>query len=120
MLVQTMNAVSMRFQNRRGRADVDPLANLTIDPLRPLSNLLWGYIQDEQHRLTVARRAYEYDHHYGLRLRRRDAARLRPADSRARFIGAFHDLLHRTALFYKEEDDTTMISDGFPVLNGLR
>ena len=44
----------------------DPLAGLDIDPLRPLSNLLWGWIQDTQHRLTMARRAYEYDHQYGL------------------------------------------------------
>ena len=56
-----------RFQNVRGHGDHDPLANLEIDPLRPLNNLLWGYIQDEQHRLTVVRRAYEYDHQYGLR-----------------------------------------------------
>ena len=68
MLVQTLNAISVRFQNRRGRGvNGDPLANMEIDPLRPLNNLLWGYIQDEQHRLSVVRRAYEYDHHYGLR-----------------------------------------------------
>ena len=29
----------------RGAGDRDPLANLEIDPLRPLNNLLWGYIQ---------------------------------------------------------------------------
>ena len=42
MLVQTMNAMSWRFQNRRGAKDHDPLAMLEIDPLRPLNNLLWG------------------------------------------------------------------------------
>ena len=68
MLVQTMNAITRRFQNVRGPATHDPLANLEIDPLRPLNNLLWGYVQDEQHRLSVVRRNYEYDHHYGLRL----------------------------------------------------
>jgi hypothetical protein len=120
MLVRTMEAISRRFQNRRGPGGVDPLANLEIDSLRPVNNLIWGYLQDEQHRLTVSRRAYEYDHHYGLRPRRRGGRPLRPADSRARFLGAFHNLLHKTALFFKEEDDTTMVSDGFPVLNGLR
>ena len=68
MLVQTLNAIAVRFQNRRGPLGPDPLAPLEIDPLRPLNNLLWGYIQDEQHRLTVLRRAYEYDHHYGITL----------------------------------------------------
>jgi hypothetical protein len=120
MLVQTMNAITMRFQNRRGPGAVDPLANLTIDPLRPLSNLIWGYIQDEQHRLTLARRVYEYDHEYGLTLYGRAVPRVRGADSRSRFLEAFHTLLHRASIFYKEDDDTTMIADPFPVLNALR
>ena len=71
----------------------DPLAQLEIDPLRPLNNLLWGYVQDEQHRLTVARRAYEYDHHYGLTLLGKAVPPLRGADSRSRFLEAFHNLL---------------------------
>src|SRR5262245_892242 len=47
MLVQTLKAIELRFQNGRGPIDRDPLANLEIDPLRPLNNLLWGYIQNE-------------------------------------------------------------------------
>jgi hypothetical protein len=65
-----MNAIALRFQNRR-LSDRDPLANPEIDPIRPLNNLMWGYIQDDQHRLTLQRRSFEYDHHYGLRRRRR-------------------------------------------------
>ena len=65
MLVETMNAISRRFQNRHGPREADPLANLTIGPLRPLSNLLWGYVQDEQHRLTPDRIGYEYKQNYG-------------------------------------------------------
>jgi hypothetical protein len=119
MLVQTMNAISMRFQNRSS-GQRDPLAALALDPLRPLNNLLWGYIQDEQHRLTLARRVYEYDHEYGLTLFGRAVPRLRSADPRSRFLEAFHTLLHRASIFYKEDDDTTMIADPFPVLNALR
>ena len=63
MLIQSINAISRRFQNIRGPASSDPLSELELDPLRTLNNLLWGYIQDEQHRLTVVRRAYEYKHH---------------------------------------------------------
>jgi hypothetical protein len=120
MLVQTMNAITWRFQNRRGPADRDPLALLEIDPLRPLNNFIWGYIQDEQHRLTVARRAYEYDHHYGLALLGKAVPTVRGADSRARFLEAFHYLLHRCSIFHKEDDDTTVVADGFPVLNALK
>lgn len=65
-LAQTMNALLWRFQNRRNGNGRDPLAHVEIDPLRPLNNVLWGFVQDEQHRLTLARRAYEYDHHYGF------------------------------------------------------
>jgi hypothetical protein len=119
MLVQTMNAITMRFQNRR-KGPQDPLANLEIDPLRPLNNLLWGFIQEEQNRLSVQRRAYEYDHHYGITLYGRAVANFQPADSRSKFIRAFHHLLYRTAIFYQEEADTTVLPDGFPLLNALK
>jgi hypothetical protein len=120
MLVQSMNAISRRFQNVRGPGDRDPLAHLEIDPLRPLNNLLWGYIQDEQNLLTVKRRAYEYDHQYGLRLHGKAVPPLRPADSRSKFLEGFHNLLHVASVFYKEDNDTTVIADGFPLLNALR
>jgi len=120
MLVQTMNAISRRFQNVRGPADRDPLAMMELDPLRPLNNLLWGYLQDEQHRLSVVRRAYEYSHHYGLTLEGKAVPGLRPADNRSRFLEAFHQLLNTTAAFYRQDDDTTVRADGFPVLNALR
>jgi hypothetical protein len=120
MLVQTMNALSNRFQNVRNRGDYDPLSMLEIDPLRPLNNLLWGHIQDEQHRLSVVRRAYEYDHHYGLSLYGKAVPAIRGADSRSKFLEAFHNLLYLTSIFFKEDDDTTVIADGFPLLNALR
>jgi hypothetical protein len=120
MLVQTLNAISMRFQNRRKPGGVDPLVNLTLDPLRPLSNLLWGYIQDEQHRLMVAHRASEYRNEYGMTLLGEAVPQLRDVENRAGFLEAFHNLLHCASIFYKEDDDTTVIADAFPVLNALR
>ena len=121
MLVQTLNAIAWRFQNRRNpSARNDPLAAVEIDPLRPLNNFLWGYIQDEQHRLGVTRRAYEYDHHYGLPLVSKAIPRVRGADSRSRFVDAFHNLLYLCSIFYRQDDDTTVIADGFPVLNALK
>jgi hypothetical protein len=98
----------------------DPLANLEIDPLRPLNNLLWGYLQDEQHRLSVVRRNYEYDHHYGLRLEGKAVIDLRTADSRSKFLEAFHNLLRLCTAFFKQDDDTTVKADAFPVLHGLK
>jgi hypothetical protein len=120
MLAQSIGAIARRFQNVRAVGDRDPLAHLEIDPLRPLSNLLWGYIQDEQNLLTVKRRAYEYDHQYGLALYGRAVPALRPADSRSKFLEAFHHLLHRCSIFYKEDNDTTVIADGFALLNALQ
>jgi hypothetical protein len=120
-LMQTINTISWRFQNRRkpgpGR---DPLANLNVDPLRPLSPLVWGWIQDEQHRLTVARRAFEYQNGYGLVLAAKPGRPVRPADSRSRFIESFHNLLATAAVFYENDDQTTVIADGFGVLNALK
>lgn len=120
MMVQGLNAIGRRFQNIKGPGAVDPLANLEIDPLRPLSNILWGYLQDEQHRLTVRRRAYEYDHHYGISLQGSAVQNMRFADSRSKFIEAFHMLLHLTSKFYTQMDDLTISPDGFPILNALR
>jgi len=119
MLAQTMNAIAYRFQNRRSGPH-DPLGELELDPLRPLNNLIWGLIQDEHNRLTVSRRAYEYDHHYGLQLVGRAVPSLASADSRSKFIEAFHNFLYRTAVFYREDSDTTVIADAFPLLNTLR
>ncbi len=120
MLVQTMNAISLRFQNRRSKGDRDPLAHLEIAPLYPLNNLLWGYIQDEVHSLSVTRRNYEYNHHYGLNLQGAAVSDFRPADPRSRFLEGFHNLLQQTTRFFKQDDDTTFLADAFPLLNSLR
>jgi hypothetical protein len=116
--VKTIDAISRRFQNMRAPGDRDPLANVEIDPLRPLNNLLWGYIQDERSRLTVERRALEYEHQYGLTLS--GVSTSPPANRRSRFIRAFHDLLQLAADFHEEDAETTVIADGFPLLFALR
>jgi hypothetical protein len=120
MMVQGVNTIARRFQNIKGEGAVDPLANLEVGPLRPLSNLMWGYIQDEQHRLTVRRRAYEYDHHYGITLQGKAVSNMRTADSRSKFIEAFHMLLNLCMKFYRQYDDTTVVADGFPIMNALK
>jgi hypothetical protein len=120
MLVQTANAIALRFQNVARRNGRDPLTEFELDPLRPLSGFIWGYVRDEPARLSVARRAYEYHHEYGLGLSGRAAARIRPADSRSKFLQAFHDLLRLTDQFYREASDNTVTPDPFPLLIALR
>ncbi|CAN5904290.1 hypothetical protein BH11BAC7_BH11BAC7_04470 [soil metagenome] len=119
MLVQTMNAISRRFQNMRN-GDRDPLANFAIDPLRGASNLLWGYIQDANNRLTVQRRSYEYDNQYGLRLYGSAIPKSPSADSRSKFIGALNNLLLKCGAYYKQTDNLTIKADAFPILNSLQ
>lgn len=116
MLVQAMEAVLLRFQNR-ARGPYAALARFDISPLRPISHLLWGYIDDQHRRLTVKRRAYEYIHQYGLDLVGRAVGALQPADSRSRFLETFHALLHSCVEFYRQEDDRTVDADARPVLN---
>jgi len=121
MLVQALNAISLRFQNVRATgSQKDPLANLEVGPLRPLNNLIWGYIQDEQHRLSVKRRAYEYDHHYGITLQGKAVPTIQGADSRTRFLEAFHLLLYQANLFFRDDDDLTKVADGYSLLNALK
>jgi hypothetical protein len=120
MLVQTLNTISRRFQNVRAPGDRDPLSHLEIAPLRPINNLLWGYIQDEQNRLSVVRRAGEYSHHYGLTLQGNAVPALRPADARSKFLEGFHNLLHQCSIFYKDDNDTTIIPDGYRMLKAVQ
>ena len=120
MLVQSANQIALRFQNKLGGAGRNPLGQMAIDPLRGMSNIFWGYIQDEAQRLTVGRRAYEYDHQYGIRLLGKAVPGLRGADSRSKFLEAFHMLLHRAWAFYLEDADTTVVANGFPLLNALK
>jgi hypothetical protein len=121
MLVQSMNTISRRFQNRRTTGSgQDPLFRLEIDPLRTVNNLVWGYVQDEWNLLTVQRRAYEYQHEYGISLLGKAIPGFDPADSRPRFLTAFHDLLLTCTTFYDADDDTTVVADAFGVLNALK
>jgi hypothetical protein len=120
MLMQTMNALSRRFQNIRKPGDRDPLLNVEIDPLRPANNILWGYVQDEPNRLTVARRASEYVHEYDLALYGKAATGIQLADRRSKFLEAFHNLLYQSSVFFKEDAQTTVIADGYPLLNALK
>ncbi len=119
MLVQVLNVIARRFQNIRG-GKKDPLAGLEIDPIRPLNNLLWGYIQDERNRLSVSRRGLEYLHHYGFSLQGKAVADLQAAETRSRFMSAFHQLLRLCAQFYLQEDNNTIRADAFPIRNALR
>jgi hypothetical protein len=42
------------------------------------------------------------------------------ADTRSKFLKAFHNLLHRASTFFKQDDDTTIDAGSLPVLNALR
>lgn len=120
MLSQTLAAIALRFQNVRGNGASDRLTELAFDAVRPLGAFLYGYINDESQRLSVMRRAYEYNQQYGLALVGKATRGLRPADARSQFVEAFHNLLRLAAIFYSQDDDTTVVSDGFPVLNALK
>ncbi len=119
-LVQTLNAISRRFQNVRSGVGKDPLANLNLDPLRPLNNLLWGYIEDERNRLSISRRNLEYQYEYGISMIGKAVPQVNVAEHRTDFIRAFHSLLKACVDFYNQANFTTVIPDGFPLLNHLR
>jgi hypothetical protein len=119
MVVQTMNAIAFRFLNKC-TGETDPLANFELDSLRPLANILFGYIQDSPHRLTINRRNYEYMYEYGIKLNGKAVPAARVVNARSNFIEAFHNLLYRCIEFYKLVDDRTKSADPFPVLNSLQ
>ena len=120
-LAQTMNLVLARFQNRRIGGGRDVLSRFNANPLLPIANLLWGFAEAEEGRLTVRRRAAEYRNMYGLPMQGRAVP---PAsawiDNRSQFLSAFHNLLNATYRFYKERDDKTVDADAFPLLSSLQ
>lgn len=120
MMVQAMNAISLRFQNMRSNSKRDPLAEMEISHLLPLNNILWGYIQDSQHRLSVLRRDCEYAHHYGFSLQGKSLPALNYADSRTRFIEAFHNLLNLAAKYYVDASNKLVEPDAYQIYNALR
>jgi hypothetical protein len=121
MLVQTLYHVLAKFQNRRPGPGLDPLERFDLNPLLPLRQLLWGFAEDERNRLTVRRRAAEYEYELGLKLRGRAIPpQSMVAERRSAFVESFHSLLHATHQFYKEHDDKTIDADAFPLLSGLR
>src|SRR6185295_19589131 len=99
------------FQNVK-HGNNDALANFELDPLRPLNNIIWGYIQDAQHRLNPARRNYEYEHHYGLRLAG-TPVNFNPADRRSKFLQSFHRLIYEATEYFIQSDNTIIRPDGF-------
>jgi hypothetical protein len=120
-LVQTLNHILARFQNRRTGPGPDPMARFDLSPLRPLRNLLFEWTESESDRLTVRRRAAEYEYEYGLSMVGRAVPRTGYfVERRTTFVQAFHQLLHTAYLFFREEDDTTVNADPFPLLNALR
>ncbi len=120
MAVQAFNSIIRRFQNLRVPGERDPLAALEIDPLRSVSHLLWSWTQDEQSRLSVLRRAHEYDHEYGFTLNGKAVSELRTADRRSKFLESFHNLLWRASQFYRADDNTTVHADAFALLNAIK
>jgi hypothetical protein len=117
-LVQGMEVIARRFQNRRVGAG-DPLARFDISPLRQVADLLWGFIDDESRRLGLQRRALEYLHEYGLRMVGK-AVNVEPADNRGSFLQAFHSLLNTCVRFYRQVDDLTVNQNAAPVLASLK
>jgi hypothetical protein len=118
-LVQAMHAISLRFQNK-AVGPYHALARFDLTPLRGISELIWGYIQDEVFRLSLRRRAYEYLHQYGLRMIGKAVGNLSPADERSRFLQAFHELLAVCVRYYAQLDNLTIQQDARPVLSKLK
>jgi len=120
LLIEALNSVALRLQNVDSSTSRDPLANMEIDPLRPLNNYLWGFIEDEVNRLSVERRASEYLHQYGLPLHGKAAVTIQAADHQSKFLEALHGLLYQSSVFFKQDDQTTITSNAEPLLNSLK
>ena len=119
-LVQAWKAICLRFQNRRAPTLRDPLINLDVHPLRPLSNLIWSYVRSERDLLTPQRRNLEYEYAMGISLVGNAVKAEEAVVRRSGFLAAFHGVLNAASQYYREEQDTNVIPDPYPLLNALR
>ena len=121
MLVQTMNAISRRFQNVRAPGERDPSA---APGDRPPAHRVQPALGPDSGRAAraVGQSAAPTNTRTSTASRSTASAAsaVRPADNRSKFLEAFHNLLHLASVFYKEDNDTTVIADGYPLLNALR
>lgn len=121
MFIQTLNLILARFQNRVVSRRYAPLDRFDITPLATLHALLYAFVDDEQHRMTVRRRAAEYEYEYGLKL---IGKAIPPGHSfverRSAFLESFHTVLHQAHIYFKEDDDLTVNADAFPLYRSLR
>lgn len=121
MLVQTLNLILARFQNRVAPGRYTPLDRFDVTPLATLHALLYAFVDDEQHRMTVRRRAAEYEYEYGLTLIGKAIPPARSlVERRSGFLEAFHHVLHQAHVYFKEDDDLTVTADAFPLYRSLR
>lgn len=118
MVGKTMDVIAKRFQNIKNGFK-DPLSNFALDPLRPLNNILWGYIQDTQHRLSLTRLNYEFTSEYDLCVVHGMKPGFDPAERRSKFLQSFHRLIYEATEYFVQSDNTTIRPDGFRLLNAL-
>jgi hypothetical protein len=119
-LAQSWKAICLRFQNRRNPHLRDPLANMDVHPLRPLSALLWSYIRSERDWLTPQRRNLEYQYAYGISLAGAAVSADDAVVRRSAFLRAFHALLRAAAQYHRDASDMQVIPDVYPLLSALR
>jgi hypothetical protein len=120
MLAQTLNHIVARFQNRRVKVG-DPLARFDVSPLIPLRSLLWAWVDNEHRRLTVRRRAIEYEFEYGLPLIGKAVPpREALVERRSKFLQAFHTILNLSADLFKQIDTLIVNPDAHPLYEALR
>lgn len=118
-LVQTVNAIEKVFTGQPSPSN-QALNNCTFSSLRFLGNVLRGFFRDPDVRLGIGDRAREYMSQYGLDIKGAAVPELGAVDARPRFLRAFHSLLSDALQFYKDDDNTTVVADGFALLNALR
>ncbi len=119
-VAMTWKAICLRFQNRRHPRLRDPLANLDVHPLRPLSALIWSYVGSERDWLTPQRRNLEYQYAYGIGLSGSAVSAADAVVRRNSFLPAFHALLRVCAQYYRDASNTMVIPEVRPLLDALR
>ena len=120
MLMQTMNAISRRFQNVRPPAIAIPCCNWKSIRCVPSTTCSGATSRTSPTVCRSSAAPTSTRTSTGFRSTAKRCHHVRPADTRSKFLEAFHNLLHLALGLLQGRHDTTVIADGYPLLNALK
>jgi hypothetical protein len=120
MLTATMDKLVERVAAGIVSPIADAHAAASSSVALQVRGIVSAYLRDANNLLSPTRRAYEYQHQYGLHAQTSVSPARTQDDPRSRFPQAFSRLLATTGKYYWEDYTPTVVADPMLILQSLR